>query len=193
MKGISFLHLEPVDPKFLLVPTFLYLLQTDPGDLPLSYRQHSYTYGSFAHNKPSFPMLTYVKGHATDTRQHGTLQSLVIKLQGARSCQGLGYRCSATGNASSSCSCSYIYIYLSTSCWNISSFGANAGSTPIFTISSLIGLILQHVESLAFDYIDRYYSSIERYLDGALQRHAARSLKELKLQCRHNPISDGVW
>ena len=32
-----------------------------------------------------------------------------------------------------------------------------------------LGLILQHVEHLtSFDYIDRYYSSIERYLDGTL-------------------------
>ena len=54
-----------------------------------------------------------------------------------------------------------------------------------------LGLILQHVENLTtFDYIDRHYSSIERYLDGTLQRYAARSLKELKLQCRHNPISE---
>ena len=32
-----------------------------------------------------------------------------------------------------------------------------------------LGLILQHVENpTSFDYIDRYYSSIERYLDGTL-------------------------
>ena len=54
-----------------------------------------------------------------------------------------------------------------------------------------LGLILQHVEHLtSFDYTDRYYSGIERYLDGTLQRYAARSLKELKVQCRHNPISE---
>ncbi|KAK0516863.1 hypothetical protein JMJ35_000018 [Cladonia borealis] len=74
MKGIWFLHLEPVDPKFLSVPTFPLQLQTHQGYLSLSYRHHPETWDSVAHRKPSFPLLTYVKGHATDTRQRGTLQ-----------------------------------------------------------------------------------------------------------------------
>ncbi len=52
-------------------------------------------------------------------------------------------------------------------------------------------LILQHVENLtAFAYIDRYVSNITRYLDDILRRYAGHSLKELKLQCLPNPLSE---
>ena len=99
------------EPEVPIGPTFLSLLQTRRGDHSLGHRQHPYTQGSFTHHKPSFPLLTYVKGRATDTRQSGTLQSLVIRLQGARLRQGLGHRYSATWNASTLCSCLYVYIY----------------------------------------------------------------------------------
>ena len=52
-------------------------------------------------------------------------------------------------------------------------------------------LVLQHVENLTiFAYIDRYGSNITRYLDDTLRRYAGHSLKELKLQCLPNPLSE---
>ena len=54
-----------------------------------------------------------------------------------------------------------------------------------------LDLILQHIKNLTrFTYVDRYYSGISRHLDATLQKYASQSLKEIRLQCWHNPISE---